>query len=70
MNDLQRVDLQDPAIKTRSSAARASRKVAIGLLATLIVSVMIVWFAFLGWGAIGILQWIAGCIKNFSTTYL
>jgi hypothetical protein len=70
MNDLQRIDLQDLVIKTRASSARTSRKVAIGLLAILIVSAMISWFGFLGWGAFGILQWLGGCIKHFWTAYL
>jgi hypothetical protein len=70
MNDLQRINLQDLAIKTRASSARASRKIVIGLLATLIASAMISWFGFLGWGAFGILQWLGGCIKHLWTTHL
>src|SRR5207248_5279954 len=69
MNDLQRVDLQDPAIKSRRSPVRTGRKVAICLLVTLIVAVMIAWFCFLGWGAVEILQWLSACIRNFWTTY-
>ncbi len=68
MNDLQRVDLQDPAIKPRLSPARTGRKVAVCVLATLIVSVMIAWLGFLGWGFVEILQWLSACIKNFWTT--
>jgi len=69
MNDLRRVDLQDPAIKSRRSPARTGRKVAICLLVTLIVAVMIAWLGFLGWGTVEILQWLSACIRNFWTTY-
>jgi len=69
MNDLQRVQLQDPAIKPRLSRARTGRKVAICLLAVLIVSVMIAWLGFLGWGVVEMLQWLSSCIKNFWATY-
>jgi hypothetical protein len=69
MNDLQRsVKSQHPQIKSRLSA-QTGRKVTICLLAVLIVTVMIVWFSFLGWGVIAILQWLFDCIKNFWTTY-
>ena len=69
MNDLQRsVRLQDPAIKSRLSSAKTGRKVAIYFLAALIVSVMIVWLGFLGWGFIAMLQWLLDYIKNFWTT--
>jgi hypothetical protein len=75
MNDLQRsaksrVELQTSSSKSRSSSAQASRKFAIGALAVLIVSVMIVWFGFLGWGLVAMLQWLLDCIKTFWTTYL
>jgi len=75
MNDLQRsaktrVELQTPASKPRLSSAQASRKFAVIALAVLIVSVMIVWFGFLGWGLVAMLQWLLDCIKTFWTTYL
>jgi hypothetical protein len=69
MNDLRRVDLQDPIIKPRLSPARTGKKVAVCLLAALIVSVMIAWLAFLGWGIVELLQWLSVCIKNLWTTY-
>jgi hypothetical protein len=69
MNDLRRVNLQDPTIKPRLSPARTGKKFAIYLLAALIVSVMIAWLAFLGWGMVELLQWLSACIKNFWTTY-
>jgi hypothetical protein len=74
MNDLQRsvksrVELQDSSIKSRLSSAKTGRKVAIFFLAALIVLVMVVWFSFLGWGFIAILQWLRDCIKTFWTTY-
>jgi hypothetical protein len=68
MNDLRRIELQDPLIKSRLSFAQASRKIAI-FLAVLIASVMIIWFGFLGWGVIAILQWLLDCIKSFWTAY-
>jgi len=69
MNDLQRsVKSQKPAINSRLSSAKTGRKVAICFLAALIVSVMIVWLSFLGWGFIAMLQWVLDCIKNFWTT--
>jgi hypothetical protein len=47
------------------SSAKTGRKVAICFLAALIVSVMIVWLSFLGWGFIAMLQWLLDYIKNF-----
>ena len=73
MNDLQqsvkpRVELQAAAIKPRSSSPQTGSKVAIGLLAALIVAVMIVWFSFLGWGLVAMLQWLLDCIRSFWNT--
>jgi hypothetical protein len=66
MNDLrQSVKSQNPAIKSRLSSAKTGRKIAIFFLAALIVSVMIVWLSFLGWGLIAMLQWMLDYIKNF-----
>jgi hypothetical protein len=70
MNDIQRsVQSQNPVIKSRLSSAKTGRKVAICFLAALIVSVMIVWLSFLGWGFIAMLQWLLDYIKNFWTTF-
>jgi hypothetical protein len=69
MNDLQRVDLQDPTIKPRVLPARKGKKVVIGLLASLLVSVMIAWLAFLGWGIAEILQWLSIWVKSFWTMH-
>jgi hypothetical protein len=67
MNDLQRsVKIPNPSTKSLLSSAQTGRKVAIYFLAVLIVSVMIVWFSFLGWGFIAMLQWLLDCIKNLS----
>jgi len=69
MNDLQRsVKSQKPPIKSRLSA-QPGQKITICLLAALIVTVMIVWFSFLGWGFIAILQWLLDCVKNFRMSY-
>jgi 4-hydroxybenzoate polyprenyltransferase len=70
MNDLHPIDLQDPEIKSRPSASGSSRKIAILLLASLIASAMIIWFAFLGWGIVGILHWFLAYIYSLWTTYL
>jgi hypothetical protein len=48
-------------------SAQTGRKLAIILLAALIVLVMITWFGFLGWGVIAILQWMLNCVKNLWT---
>jgi hypothetical protein len=65
MNDLQRsVKSQNPAIKSQLSSAKMGRKVAICFLAALIVSVMIVWLSFLGWGFIAMLQWLLDYVRN------
>jgi hypothetical protein len=69
MNELQRsVKSQNPQIKSRLSA-QTGQKLSICLLAVLIVTAMIVWFSFLGWGFIAILQWLLDCIKNFWMSY-
>jgi Flp pilus assembly pilin Flp len=63
MNNLQPVNLQDPAIKARSSSNLIGRKVVIGLLVTLIVVAMIAWFGFLGWGMLELLWTLVAWIK-------
>jgi hypothetical protein len=50
-------------------SAQPGQKITICLLAALIVTVMIVWFSFLGWGFIAILQWLLDCVKNFWISY-
>jgi len=68
MNDLQRsVKLRTSSTSSRSSSSHTGRKVAIYLLALLIVSTMILWFGFLGWGFVAILQGLVDYIKEFST---
>jgi hypothetical protein len=70
MNDLRRVDPQDPTFKPGLPHARTGKKVAVCLLATLIGSAMIAWVGFLGWGIVEVLQWLSACIKTFWTTYV
>jgi hypothetical protein len=65
MNDLRHVNLRDPTIKPRRSPARTGKKVIIGLLAVLLVSAMIAWLTFLGWGMVEILQWLSAWFKSF-----
>jgi len=64
MNNLRPVKLQDSAVKARPSSKWTSRKVAIGLLVTLIVAVMIAWFGFLGWGMLELLWAVAAWIEK------
>jgi hypothetical protein len=56
--------LQDPPTKSRVASVKTDGKVAIYALAALIVAAMIVWFAFLSWGLIEILQWLMDCLKT------
>jgi hypothetical protein len=71
MNDLQRsLKSEHPPIESRLSSLQTGRKAATCFLAVMIVSVMVVWFGFLGWGFISILQWLLDCIKSFWVPYL
>jgi hypothetical protein len=70
MNDLPRsVRLQDPSTRSRLSSAQTARKVTIYFLAALIVSTMILWFGFLGWGFIAMSQGLLDFARNFWTHY-
>jgi hypothetical protein len=74
MSDLQpavkqHVELQDPSIKSGLSGTRFGRKVAICVLAIVIVLAMIAWFGFLGWGVVAILRWLLDCTRNLWTNY-
>lgn len=40
------------------------RKLATAFLVMLIISVMIVWFGFLGWGVVALIQWVSDHIKS------
>jgi hypothetical protein len=65
MNDFkQSIEMQDPTTNTRLPSTPPGRKVVIGLLGVLIVSVMITWLGFLGWGAIATAQWILCWVKS------
>jgi hypothetical protein len=59
MNEFPRVDLQDPSIKPRLSLKPKGTNLVIILLAALLVTVMIAWLAFLGWGLVELLQRLA-----------
>jgi hypothetical protein len=65
MNDLLRVELRDLSTKSLSSPAHAGRTAVILLLAGLIVTAMVVWVGFLGWGVITILESLAHRIGAF-----
>jgi hypothetical protein len=73
MNDLQRsvkshIESRDSSARSRLSKQRG-RKAAINGVALLIVLVMAVWFGFLGWGIVAMLQWLLECTKNLWTTH-
>jgi type VI protein secretion system component VasF len=57
MNDLRRIELHS-STGARPSPAHIRRKVATWFLAAFILSVTIVWFGFLGWGAVSLGQWL------------
>jgi hypothetical protein len=68
MNDLRRsAKLQDSSTKARLLSPQTGRRVAIYFLAALIVSVMIAWFGFLGWGFVAILQRLLDYVKDVWT---
>jgi hypothetical protein len=69
MNNLQPVDMRGARIKTRSLSNPISKKVVMGLLATMIASAMIVWLGFLGWGIVEILRSLAACFRSLWTTF-
>jgi fatty acid desaturase len=73
MNSLRPVDLQDPRIKLQKPRAeprtRKGRKIVIALLVGLIVTVMVVWFGFLGWGMVEILRAFTGLVSVLWTRF-
>jgi hypothetical protein len=74
MNSLRPVDLQDPRIKLHDPGAeprtRNGRKMVIALLVSLIATVMVVWFWFLGWGMVEILRAFTGLISVLWTRFI
>jgi hypothetical protein len=69
MSNLLPFNLQDPRVRPRSSS-RASRKMVIGLLIALIITVMIGWFGFLGWGMVEMLRALAILVGDLWTTFV
>ncbi|WJR81397.1 hypothetical protein [Bradyrhizobium sp. NP1] len=69
MNNFKPFDSQNLRIKLRPAPGRTSQRIAICLLVGLIVTVMIVWFVFLGWGAIEIVRSAAVGLKKLWTTF-
>jgi hypothetical protein len=68
MNDLRRsAKLQASSTKARLLSLQTGRRLAIYFLAVLIVSVMITWFGFLGWGFVAILQRLLDYAKDVWT---
>lgn len=74
MNSLRPVDLQDPRIELQKPRveprSRNGRKMMIALLVSLIVTVMIVWFGFLGWGMVEILRAFTGLVGVLWTRFI
>ena len=68
MSNLLPFNLQDPRV--RRSSSRASRKMVIVLLIALIITVMIVWFGFLGWGVVEMLRALATLVGDLWTTFV
>jgi hypothetical protein len=70
MNQLQRsVKVQNMSTKSRLASAQTGKKLTIYVLAILIVSAMIAWFGFLGWGFVAILHKLLDCTQNLWQTY-
>ena len=67
MNDMNPIGLRDSGFTTRGPRTTTGRKAAVALLAVLIVSVMVVWFAFLGWGAVEMLRSMIGGLGKLWT---
>jgi hypothetical protein len=63
MNGHQQARLHNQA-KARFSLTGARRRLSVGLLIVLIVSVMTAWFGFLGWGLIEFLRSLVGFVKH------
>ena len=63
------LNLQDPRVKLRSSS-RANRKMVLGFLIALIITVMIVWLGFLGWGMLEMLRALASLIGDLWTEFV
>jgi hypothetical protein len=63
MNVHQQARLHNQA-KARISLRGAKRGLSIGLLIAFIVSVMIAWFGFLGWGLIEFLRSLIGFVQH------
>ena len=64
MNNRRPVELQDHVIKARLSRRRARRKLLIAFLTVLIVSVMIAWLGFVGWGMFELLRALGGFARS------
>jgi hypothetical protein len=60
MNDFRRIESE--------SSIRVGRKVGRWFLAAFIISVMIAWFGFLGWGTVSLGQWLIEHIRSFFRT--
>jgi hypothetical protein len=60
MNDFRRIESE--------SSIRVGRKVGRWFLAAFIISVVIAWFGFLGWGTVSLGQWLIEHIRSFFRT--
>jgi hypothetical protein len=69
MNEIQgSARLKDRPTKSRPASARPSCGSATFALIALIVSTMLVWFGFLGWGIIALLQTLFDYFRDFWAT--
>jgi hypothetical protein len=67
MNDFRRIELES-SIRAKPSRERIDRKVGTWFLAAFIISVVIAWFGFLGWGTVSLAQWLIEHIRSFFRT--
>ncbi len=64
MNNLQPIDLKDPRIKSSASPGAMRRRIVIGVLVTIILTAMIAWLGFLGWGLFEMLRAAGSCLTK------
>jgi hypothetical protein len=70
MNSHQPIEFENRQVNTRLSAASVRRKFFIASLVVLIVSTMLIWFSFLGWGVLSMLRSLGALIGRLWTTLL
>ena len=63
MNELPRVGPYS-SFEARSASGPIGRKLAAAFLATFMASAMIVWYGFLGWEVVALVQWVLHLIGS------